>query len=220
MHSLFEGDGNAQYADLKFAPTIRAIKTILPVAPRFTNVIDKSYYIIESRKITSSAQPDPLIWDVWNRLVLELVQRYSDLLRVNLKPVSFFKDVFQDIPDRYAIRSRLLDLEYELGEEDQACVSARSIFCMLRYLPVLDEKSDVLGFYLDDDTGHIGVSMVQYLDADKKKTLDLVFKDDGEIFYSFIEGGQGFSRISGTSYLTDYLVNSYKFRKLINIFDY
>lgn len=118
------------------------------------------------------------------------------------------------------MRSRLKNLELEVDAGSGAPVSVKSLFCMLRFLPILEEKSDELSFDLDDETGRFSVSLVAQVRDGVNKTLDLVFNDDGEILFTFIEGGQGFSRISGSSYLTDYLINSSKFRKLINIFDY
>ncbi|MBC2680726.1 hypothetical protein [Pseudomonas baltica] len=183
-------------------------------------VTAKSYYTIESYKRPSSTCESG-IWDSWNKLMLDMLQKHAGLFESRVYRASDLRDLFDDIPSNYVLRSRLHLIECELESDDDAApINVKSLFCMLRFLPLLEEKHHELAFYLDDDSGQLGVSLVGHLKGGAKKTLDLVFKDDGEIFFTFMEGGEGFSRISGNSYLTDYLVNSYKFRKLINIFDY
>lgn len=160
------------------------------------------------------------LWDDWNLAFIPLIRAYSDLLGSEKLPLSGLSQVLNDIPCTYAMRTRFQNMWYELGDEEGQTVNPKSLFCMLRFLPALELKQSELGFFLDEDTGRLGVNISQDVANEHRKTLDLVFNENGEVHFTFIEGGEGYSRISGSSYLTDYLVNSSKFRKLINIFDY
>lgn len=162
-------------------------------------------------------------WILWNSQLLELLSEYGKCLGDEPVYLSSLRDVFKKIPSHYCISSRFQNLESELGGRDvDFKVSAKSLFCMLRFLPLIEEKNREVYFNLDDETGWFGISFSRYIQnsEEDRKTLDVIFKDDGEIYFTFIEGGQGFSRISGSSFLTEYLVNSPKFRKILNIFDY
>lgn len=194
-------------------------KAALRSDSRRADVRVKSYYTIESHK-RPSPHTDEHAWGGWNQILLMLIQRHSELFTCQMHSVSSIKHILDEIPVGYSIRSRLKNLEMEIDAGCNDSVSVKSLFCMLRFLPILEEKSDELSFDLEDETGRFCVSIAAQIGGGAQKTLDLVFSDDGEILFTFIEGGQGFSRISGSSYLTDYLINSNKFRKLINIFDY
>lgn len=174
---------------------------------------------VENKRIVRTLEDDA-VWLEWNGLIVGLLRKYGALLDGASHLSSSLKVMFGEIPEAYSIRERLLDIENELGEEGAVGLNVRSVFCMLRFLPILEEKCSCLDFFVDEDSGRLGVSLVEKISEDSKKTLDLQFNESGEISFSFMEGGEGFSRVSGTSFLTEYLVNSYKFRKLINIFDY
>lgn len=204
--------------DVIFSPSV-VVKSTLRFDPKHTDVRAKSYYTIVSHKLLSQ-NSDEYAWSEWNQILLMIIHRHSDFFACQVHSISSIERILDEIPGGYSIRSRLKNLGAEVGVERTAPVSVKSLFSMLRFLPILEEKSDDLIFDLDDETGRFCVSLAAQIAYDSKKTLDLVFTDDGEVLFTFIEGGQGFSRISGSSYLTDYLVNSSKFRKLINIFDY
>lgn len=184
------------------------------------DVLPKKYHLHLNYKHISRTVEDAEVWGEWNKIVVGLIQKYSGLFENRSYCSSALRSMFSEIPRYYSLRERLLDIDNELGEDADAGLNLRSVVCMLRFLPILEEKSDFLDFFVDEGSGRLGVSLVESISESSKKTLDLQFNENGEISYSFMEGGEGFSRISGTSYLTDYLVNSYKFRKIINIFDY
>lgn len=192
--------------------------------PRFglraRDVVITSYYTIDSIKQPSSPADD-YIWSGWNQIMLMLIQRNTKFFAQQMHSISAVKCIFEEIPENYTLLSRLKNLEAELGISRYAnSLNVKSLFSLLRFLPILEEKSTDLSLDVDDETGRFCVSFAAQVGEGAKKTLDLVFTDDGEILFTYIEGGQGYSRISGSSYLTDYLVNSNKFRKLMNIFDY
>ncbi|WP_162996121.1 hypothetical protein [Pseudomonas putida] len=180
----------------------------------------KTHHIYLTSKHIVRTVEDDKVWSEWNELVVKLIHKYSVLFESTSHCSASLKNLFSEIPKAYSLRSRLLDIENEVGEEPDLVLNSRSVLCMLRFLPILEEKASSLDFFVDEDSGRLGVSLAEALSVNSKKTLDLQFSENGEISYSFMEGGEGYSRISGTSYLTDYLVNSYKFRKIINIFDY
>lgn len=202
---------------------VRSNKEAMPIL-RFdlkrADIRVRSYYTVDSQK-RPSHQVDEHVWGGWNQTMLMLIQRYSNFFACQMHSISSVKRIFDEIPEGYKILSRLKNLEVEVGvSECVASVNIKSLFSMLRFLPILEEKSNELSIDIDDETGRFCVSFAAQIGGGAKKTLDLVFTDEGEILFTYIEGGQGFSRISGSSYLTEYLVNSSKFRKLINIFDY
>ncbi|WP_122408128.1 hypothetical protein [Pseudomonas viridiflava] len=160
------------------------------------------------------------MWEEWNLTFISLIRDQADWLVLDKVPLCRLSEILNSVPCSQPMSSRFKNMWYELGEEDGQEVSPRSLFCMLRFLPALEQKESQIGFFLDEETGRFGVNLSERLDGNNKKTLDLVFNENGEVYFTFIEGGDGYSRISGSSYLTDYLVNSSKFRKLINIFDY
>lgn len=207
VHSLFYEQGN---------PVVHANKDEHIAAFGST-----TYTTIEAVKESSDFSRDE--WASWNSKLLDLIKIHKSLLVDENVCFSEITGLLQSISGGDHISSRFKSLETELcGGDADLKISAKSLFCMLRFLPFIDERGDNLYFSLDDETGWFGISLSENLHGfhGQRKTLDVIFKDDGEIYFTFIEGGQGFSRISGSSYLTDYLVNSPKFRKILNIFDY
>lgn len=160
------------------------------------------------------------IWDEWNQTFISLIRDYGEWLGLEKVPLSGLSRVLDEIPCSFTLHTRFKNMWYELGEDEDQSVSPKSLMCMLRFLPALEQKESQIGFFLDEETGRLGINISQRLNDEHRKTLDLVFNESGEVYFTFIEGGEGYSRISGSSYLTDYLVNSSKIHKLINIFDY
>lgn len=178
-----------------------------------------SYHVIESRKCSTAV--DDHSWGVWNDLMVGIVDKYSGLLGDSCVSSANFFTLIAEIPSRYTIKTKLdlLGEFFEDCDEENLGISPKSLLSVIRYIPIFEERREVCDFYVDDNTGRIGVSMSQEIGAGARKTLDLIFSENGEILFSFMEGGEGYSRISGSSYLTSYLVNSYKIRKIFSIFD-
>lgn len=182
--------------------------------------LDEShFYVIESKK--KPAPDSQEVWDSWNNYFLQILNKNSCLLKKDMVVFSELKKITADVPKCYSVWSKLDQIESELFDDDQAAtdeVSVKSFICMLRFLPVLEARQKDLSFYLNEKTKIFGFVITK--SARSKQRLDMRFRGNGEILFSFIDGLEGFSRISGTSYLTDYLSNSSKIRKIINLFDY
>lgn len=195
-------------------------RDVVPVQVESSLTVDEShFYVIECKK--RPAPDSQEIWDLWNQSFLQILSRNSSLLNKGLVSFSDLKTITDEVPKCYSVWSKLQRFESELLEDEAQIddkVSIKSFLCMLRFLPVLEARQKDLSFYLNEKTKSFGFVLTK--SARSKQRLDLRFRENGEILFSFIDGIEGFSRISGTSYLTDYLSNSSKIRKIINLFDY
>ncbi|VXC65840.1 hypothetical protein PSEUDO8Z_160053 [Pseudomonas sp. 8Z] len=174
-----------------------------------------TYY--EAEKIPAPCDEDEERWKEWNRILLGLISRLEENLGRSKQSFADISKVANEVPDFYKIKMRLKNIQNEVSLPDdaaEASPSLKSFFCMIRFMPILEENSKDLGFYLSGEN-RFGVTIHK-----KKKTLDVLFKEDGEMYFSYADSEEGVSRISGTSFLTNYLSNSKKIRKIFNIMDY
>jgi hypothetical protein len=183
------------------------------------NTLDCYYSVVECKKRHTSDSQE--VWDSWNKVFLSILHRYSSILSHTDAPLSDVKKIASEIPRTYSVWSKINQIESELFDEEDSLschVNVKSFVSMIRFLPVLDDRYKELSFYFNETSNSFGFVLAK--NSNSKQRLDLRFKDNGEILFSFVDGSEGFSRISGTSFLTDYLSNSSKIKKIINLFDY
>lgn len=157
-------------------------------------------------------------WDEWNNEFISIISKIQDQLREELASFECIQNIASRIPNHYSLKSRLEHIrgEVDVDEEGEATANVKSFLCMLRFVPILQEKQRNIGFYVNESK-RFGITLGEGVGF---KSLDLLFKEDGEVYFSYMERGDGISRVSGSSYLTEYLVNSKKVRKIFNLFDY
>lgn len=187
--------------------------------PPSVKTTDCYYAVIDCKK---KPLPDSKeAWDSWNGVFISILHNNQYLFGRSEVLLSEIKKIAAEIPRTYAVWSKINQIEDELFDDEDLAnchVNVKSFFSMIRFLPAIEDKSKELSFYFNEDSRSFGFVLAK--SAHAKQRLDLRFKDNGEILFSFIDGAEGFSRISGTSYLTDYLSNSSKIRKIINLFDH
>lgn len=180
---------------------------------------DCYYTVIECKK--KSAADSREAWESWNNVFISILQRNKELLSHTDVLFAEVKKIASEIPRTYSVWSKINQIENELfDDEDLALcqVNLKSFISMIRFLPVIEDKCKDLSFYFNESSKSFGFILSK--NTQSKQRLDLRFKENGEILFSFVDGVEGFSRISGSSYLTDYLSNSSKIKKIINLFDY
>lgn len=179
------------------------------------------YYVIEAKKASPILRDESAEWDDWAKSLVSIISAFADHLTADVVDVSVVRQVFDHIPQSYsAVKDKILNIEGEVfcDYDSSTQVSFKSFVSMLRFVPALEDKIPNIGFYVNEQSKRFGLTLTK---KDREnKTLDLLFKEDGEIFFSYMDEGEGYSRISGSSYLTEYLSNSCKIRKILNIFDY
>lgn len=158
-------------------------------------------------------------WGEWNADFIRLLSGVRSDLENDIVSFAVIRNIAAHVPDGYSLKSRLENIESEVSQDENEIyeVNVKSFLNMLRFMPVLQEKQRNIGFYMNE-TKRFGITLGE--GGAGKKTLDLLFKENGEVYFSYMDMDEGISRISGSSYLTDYLSNSKKVRKIFNLFDY
>lgn len=179
-----------------------------------------SYSVIQADRQPTCSK-STVLWDSWALVLVDIIGKSSEMLAKDIVALDSLQQIADAVPDTYgAFKARLANIDDELScsDEEKPLVSFKSFVSFLRFVPAFQEKIDDIGFYLNADTKRLGLTLSRR--DSENKTLDILFKEDGEIFFSYMEESDGFSRISGSSYLTEYLSNSCKIKKILNIFDY
>jgi len=107
--------------------------------------------------------------------------------------------------------------KYRCSLNKNVFVSNDTIFQLVRYVPFFSEKESV-DFYLDQDTGYIGVIMS--MKKHKKGTLNLTVMNTSEVYYSYVRKKTGLVKFSGKGYLGNDLDNSDAIMAILKMSDW
>lgn len=153
------------------------------------------------------------VWDSWNKIFIKLIEEEKDLDgSISIQHcLSVLDNTTIDIA--FDKKKLTYSLEQDLDILD---INKRSFLVMMRFLPAFyqtsQESKKNVHLYIDSNS-MMGVKVFESNDV----SLDLLFKSDGEILFTFLDSSDGLTRVSGSSFLTNYLSNSRKINKLFKL---
>ncbi|EPK4545040.1 hypothetical protein M1I87_005330 [Serratia marcescens] len=100
---------------------------------------------------------------------------------------------------------------------DGVDLSTSALFQLVRYIPFFSSKKNI-DFYLEKDTGNIGVIIP--MKKSKKGTLNLTIMSTSEVYYSYVRKKAGLVKFSGKGFLGDDLKNSDAIMSILKMSDW
>ena len=161
-------------------------------------------------------------WDRWIACIQPIIAHHTDtkleeLFQQNLSIDNLcYQRFYQQATEVYR------DYLESQSDQSKVSVSMRSFLELMRYFPAFDNNNSSL--FIDSDIGLFGA----IIKGKKLGTLSFLFKDDGEIAYSFVKkepridiktGRQRVKmiRIRGVAYFTNELNLSNNINKIIRM---
>jgi len=107
--------------------------------------------------------------------------------------------------------------KYKGQLNDGVNLSSSAVFQLVRYIPFFSCKKNI-DFYLEKDTGYIGVIIP--MKKNKKGTLNLTIMNTSEVYYSYVRKKTGLVKFSGKGFLGDDLKNSDAIMSILKMSDW
>lgn len=107
--------------------------------------------------------------------------------------------------------------KYKDHLNDGVDLSSAAVFQLVRYVPFFSYKKNI-DFYLEKDTGYIGVIIP--MKKNKKGTLNLTIMSTSEVYYSYVRKKTGLVKFSGKGFLGDDLKNSDAIMSILKMSDW
>lgn len=107
--------------------------------------------------------------------------------------------------------------KYKDHLNDGVGLSSAAVFQLVRYVPFFSCKKNI-DFYLEKDTGYIGVIIP--MKKNKKGTLNLTIMSTSEVYYSYVRKKTGLVKFSGKGFLGDDLKNSDAIMSILKMSDW
>jgi len=107
--------------------------------------------------------------------------------------------------------------KYKDHLNDGVDLSSAAVFQLVRYVPFFSCKKNI-DFYLEKDTGYIGVIIP--MKKNKKGTLNLTIMSTSEVYYSYVRKKTGLVKFSGKGFLGDDLKNSDAIMSILKMSDW
>lgn len=107
--------------------------------------------------------------------------------------------------------------KYKDNLNDGVDLSSAAVFQLVRYVPFFSHKKNI-DFYLEKDTGYIGVIIP--MKKNNKGTLNLTIMSTSEVYYSYVRKKTGLVKFSGKGFLGDDLKNSDAIMSILKMSDW
>lgn len=107
--------------------------------------------------------------------------------------------------------------KYKDHLNDGVGLSRAAVFQLVRYVPFFSYKKNI-DFYLEKDTGYIGVIIP--MKKNKKGTLNLTIMSTSEVYYSYVRKKTGLVKFSGKGFVGDDLKNSDAIMSILKMSDW
>lgn len=172
------------------------------------DVILYTYPILVHKKERSDLEIwNDILSSVHNNTMLKEIEYLSEIIKIiDSKGMSDYKRIASKILS--SVESYSCRLNYGVG------ISDSSLSQLIRYIPFFSSRKNI-EFYLEKDTGHIGVIIP--MKKNKKGTINITIMNTSEVYYSFVRKKTGLVKFSGKGFIGDDLNNSDAILAILNM---
>jgi len=181
-----------------------------------SGVYDKDLDLENYTVILYAKERDNL--DVWND-VLNSINRKS-----SLGDIDYLYEMLRVVDETGLVdyKSTVYKIYHAINKykeclNDGVYLSSSAVFQLVRYVPFFSCKKNI-DFYLEKDTGYIGVIIP--MKKNKKGTLNLTIMSTSEVYYSYVRKKTGLVKFSGKGFLGDDLKNSDAIMSILKMSDW
>lgn len=156
--------------------------------------------------------------DIWND-ILEAINK-----KPSLGDIDYLYEMLKVVDEAGLIdyKSTVSKIYHSISKykdhlNDGVDLSSAAVFQLVRYVPFFSCKKNI-DFYLEKDTGYIGVIIP--MKKNKKGTLNLTIMSSSEVYYSYVRKKTGLVKFSGKGFLGDDLKNSDAIMSILKMSDW